>query len=75
MFPGTENKEQNWLWVIVLRELIFKINHECAVSLPVALTSISFSRYAWVQVVISYQEETYVIPRELEVALLDLIVW
>lgn len=75
MFQGTENKEQNWSWVIVLRKLIFKINHEHAVSLPVALTSVSLSLYIWDQVVISYHKETYVIPREREVALLDLIVW
>lgn len=75
MFPSTENKEQNWSWVIVLGKLILKINHECTVNLPVVLTSVSFSRYAWVQVVISYHEETYVIPREREVALWDLIVW
>lgn len=56
-------------------KLIFQINHECTVSLPVALTSVLFSHYTWVQVVISYHEETYVIPRERKVALLDLIVW
>ena len=49
MFPSTENKEQNWSWVIVLGKLILKINHECTVNLPVVLTSVSFSRYAWVQ--------------------------
>ena len=75
MFPSTENKEQNWSWVLVLGKLILKINHECTVNLPVVLTSVWFSRYAWVQVVISYHEETYVIPGEREVALLGLIVW